>query len=173
MSSTAILSHPHTGRVIRVLSLPAMIRLVSEIDDNGPISYSRGSLQGALGDLPRHQLRYAIDAARVLGLVHFAAHAPARYRLTKAGEDLAEVYDSVARWSRTHQYPSAVSDFVTRVHQTLKLLADGGVGLPAEAVFALPELRRVLAEWLQAHPQVLQAVASRSSHAAAETERAA
>ncbi|MFF6783830.1 hypothetical protein [Streptomyces sp. NPDC012510] len=170
MTRTPILNHPHTGRVISALSLPALIRLVSEIDDNGPISHQRGSLQGAFGDLPRHQLRYATDVARALGLVHFADHAPARYRLTEAGEDLAEVYDTVARWSRTHQYPSTVSDFVTRVQQTLKLL---GTVLRAEAAFAPAELRDALAEWLQTHPQVLHAVASRSSHTEDETEHAA
>ncbi|MEH0628546.1 hypothetical protein [Streptomyces stelliscabiei] len=173
MTSTAILNQPHAGQVINTLSLPSLIRLVSEIDDNGPISHRRGSLQGAFGDLTRHQLRYAIDVARALGLVHFADHAPARYRLTEAGEDLASVYDTVARWSRTHQYPNTARDFVTRVQHTLKLLGDNGAVLPTEVAFALGQLRTTLADWLQTHPQALNAVASRSSHAADETEHAA
>ena len=37
-------------RAIRTLTLPGLIRLVTEIDDNGPISHRRGSLQGAFGD---------------------------------------------------------------------------------------------------------------------------
>lgn len=173
MTNIAILHHPHLGRVIHALSLSALIRLVSEIDDNGPISRSRGSLQGAFGDLTTHRLRYAIDAARTLGLVHADPHATARYRLTPAGEDLAALYDTAARWSRTHQYPSTACDFVTRVQHTLKLLGDGGPVLPAEAAFALPPLQSALAEWLRTHPQALYAVASRSSHAADETEHAA
>ncbi|WP_217570586.1 hypothetical protein [Streptomyces sp. GbtcB7] len=173
MTNTAILHHPHVGRVINALCRPAVIRLVSEIDDNGPISRSRGSLRSAFGDLTTHQLRHAIDVARTLGVVHAGPHATARYRLTPAGEDLAALYDTAARWSRTHQYPSTASDFVTRVQHTLKLLGDGGAVLPAEAAFALPTLQSALAEWLRTHPQVLHAVASRSSHAADETEHAA
>lgn len=41
----------HERRAIRILTLPGLIRLVTEIDDNGPISHQKGSLQGAFGDL--------------------------------------------------------------------------------------------------------------------------
>ncbi|MFF3372063.1 hypothetical protein ACFYXF_03795 [Streptomyces sp. NPDC002680] len=173
MTSTAILNDPHAGRVINSLSLPSLIRLVSEIDDNGPISHRRGSLQGAFGDLTRNQLRYAIDVAHALGLVYVTDQQSARYRLTAAGEDLAAMYDTVARWSRTHQLPATASDFVTRVQHTLKLLGDDDTVLAAEADLALGHLRTTLADWLHTHPQTLDAVASRSSRTAGETEYAA
>ncbi|MBE1599918.1 MULTISPECIES: hypothetical protein [Streptomyces] len=180
MTTTLHLSHPLAGRVIHALSLPALIRLVTEIDDNGPISRRRGSLQSAFGDLTTHQLRYAIDVARTLGLVHADPYATTRYRLTEAGADLAEFYDTAARWSRTHQRPHAVCDFVTRVQHALKLLglpADAPTRDPAdarvlrtEADLALHGLRTALDEWLQTHPQSLPAAAPRSTAAADETE---
>ncbi|AJT62492.1 hypothetical protein T261_0803 [Streptomyces lydicus] len=190
MTSTSILSHPHAGRVITALSLPGLIRLVTEIDDNGPISHRRGSLQSAFGDLTRNQLRYAVVTGRALGLVSADEDTPDRYRLTKSGEDLAEVYDTVARWARSHQFPSATSDFVTRIQHTLKLLAHvpaAGAGRVGEAVrgvatgpvpdanaaFAPDGPQAALAEWLRAHPQVLRQAASRHSQAADEMERAA
>jgi len=79
----------HERRAIRTLTLPALIRLVTEIDDNGPISHQKGSLQSAFGDLTAGQLRYAIDVARGLGLVHADEQAPDRYHLTAGGEALA------------------------------------------------------------------------------------
>ncbi|WP_330347770.1 hypothetical protein [Streptomyces sp. NBC_00582] len=194
MTSTAILNHPHMVRVISALSLPALVRLVSEIDDNGPISHRRGSLQSAFGDLTVNQLRYAIDVARELGLVHADPQAPTRYRLTEAGEDLAGVYDMAARWARTHQYPSPTSGFVTRVQHTLKLLtqptaavrdadrphkpavlATGHPGAETDADGALlPDAAKAaLAEWLQTHPHILRSTAPRSSHAAQDLECAA
>ncbi|MEK8146245.1 hypothetical protein NKH18_48450 [Streptomyces sp. M10(2022)] len=95
----------HERRAIRTLTLPGLIRLITEIDDNGPISYRRGSLQGALGDLTPGQLRHAIDTARALNLVHSDETTPDRYRLTESGEALAEVYDTAARWARARQLP--------------------------------------------------------------------
>lgn len=194
MTSTPILNHSHTGQVISALSLPSLIRLVSEIDDNGPISHRRGSLQSAFGDLTVNQLRYAIDVARELGLVHADPLAPTRYRLTEAGEDLAGVYDVAARWARTHQYPSPTSGFVTRVQHTLKLLTErtaavrdahqagkpavfvtGHLGAETDADVALiPDAAKAaLAEWLQTHPHILRSTAPRSSHPAQDLECAA
>ena len=95
MTSCAVLNQPQVRRIITILSLPGLIRLLSEIDDNGPVS--RGSLQSTFGDLTRHQLRQAIDTARDLDLVYCDGPAPARYRLTASGEDLADVYDTAAR----------------------------------------------------------------------------
>ncbi|WP_416986905.1 hypothetical protein [Streptomyces sp. T028] len=189
MTST-MLNHPHTCRVISALSLPSLIRLVSEIDDNGPISHRRGSLQSAFGDLTVNQLRYAIEVARDLGLVHADPQAPTRYRLTEAGEDLAGVYDVAARWARTHQYPSPTSDFVTRVQHILKLLTQptaavreadqaGKPAVPATGetdadVALIPDAAEAaLAEWLQTHPHILRSTAPRSSHAAQDLECAA
>ncbi|MEU9396572.1 hypothetical protein AB0D86_42055 [Streptomyces sp. NPDC048324] len=194
MNSTPILNHPHTGRVISALSLPSLIRLVSEIDDNGPISHRRGSLQSAFGDLTVNQLRYAIEVARELGLVHADPQAPTRYRLTEAGEDLAGVYDVAARWARTHHSPSPTSGFVTRVQHTLKLLtqpsaairdADSAgkptgleTGLPGAETDAdmalIPDAAKAaLTEWLQTYPHILHSTAPRSSHAAQDLECAA
>ncbi|MFE9407395.1 hypothetical protein ACFYN0_01120 [Streptomyces sp. NPDC006704] len=177
MRSPAPASPLHELRVIKALSLPGLIRLVTEIDDHGPISHQYGSLQGAFGDLTPGQLRHAINTARDLGLVHADEQAPDRYRLTESGEDLAEVYDTAARWARAHQYPSDSSDFVTRVQHTLQLPAPdpaseadsdhSGVGTDR------PQPPNALADWLETHPHVLNQAASRSSRSADETGLAA
>ncbi|MCZ1006821.1 hypothetical protein [Streptomyces lydicus] len=156
-------------RAIRTLTLPGLIRLVTEIDDNGPISHRRGSLQGAFGDLTRAQLRRAIDTARDLGLVHADQEAPDRYRLTAAGEDLAEVYDTAARWARSHQFPSPSSDFVTRVQHTFQLQSSE----PTSARTAQSAPLKALSEWLTAHPRVLHQAGDCSSGAAQESGLAA
>ncbi|KPC62635.1 hypothetical protein [Streptomyces chattanoogensis] len=193
MTSVANVNHPQVRRAIRALSLPGLIRLVSEIDDNGPISRRRGSLQNTFDDLALPQLRHALDRARDFGVVSCDEHELVRYRLTPSGEDLASVYDTAARWARAHQYPTAASDFVTRVQRTLKLLGqvpadvrdadrmgesagllvDRGVVLSTDAVFALGGPQAALAEWLQANPQVLPHVASRAGDAEDGMERAA
>ncbi|MDF3292437.1 hypothetical protein [Streptomyces silvisoli] len=191
MTTPEILHHPHARRTITALSSAGLIRLISEIDDNGPVS--RGSLGGTFDDLARHQLRRALEAARDVGVVCADEEAqPARYRLTRSGEDLAEVYDTVARWARTHQYPSHSGDFVTRVQSTLQLLArvpdthedpgdDGAKGrlealsavLGPNAARALDVPRVALAAWFQEHPHALRQTQTRSHHAADETEHAA
>ncbi|KMS67726.1 hypothetical protein ACM01_41640 [Streptomyces viridochromogenes] len=153
-------------RAIRTLTLPGLIRLVTEIDDNGPISRRRGSLQGALGDLTPGQLRHAIDTARDLGLIHARGHALARYQLTASGKDLAEVYDTAARWARSRELPSRTSGFVARVQCALQR-PDGG---PEREVSAP---REALSEWLKAHPRVLHQDVARSSQTAQESGRAA
>ncbi|MER5443318.1 hypothetical protein [Streptomyces sp. NPDC002790] len=161
----------HERRAIRTLTLPGLIRLVTEIDDNGPISHRRGSLQGAFGDLTPGQLRHAIDVARDLGLVHADEQAPDRYRLTASGEALAEVYDSAARWARARQFPDASTDFVTRVQHTLQLHSGGphAFGLSLEP--SAPH--QVVAEFLQAYPRVLSHTDARSAQERAEAGRAA
>ncbi|MER5827572.1 hypothetical protein ABT086_36365 [Streptomyces mirabilis] len=158
-------------RAIRTLSLPGLIRLVTEIDDNGPISRQRGSLQGAFGDLTPGQLRHAIDTARDLGLIHARGHAAARYQLTASGKDLAEVYDTAARWARTHQLPSRTSDFVARVQHALQMQDGRPEHTGATTEVSAP--REALSEWLQAHPRVLHQDVAHSSHAAQESGRAA
>ncbi|MFE0055332.1 hypothetical protein [Streptomyces sp. NPDC059003] len=193
MSSLATTDHPQARRAIRALSLPALIRLVTEIDDNGPISRRRGSLQSTFDDVAINQLRHAIDRAREFGLVYGDEHERVRYRLTDSGEELAEVYDTAARWARTHQFPTVASDFVTRVQRTLDLLGHatalahgaarlgeasglavpGGAVLDREAIAALDGPRNVLTAWLQANASVLHHTALHSSHAADEWEPAA
>ncbi|NEC67036.1 hypothetical protein [Streptomyces sp. SID9727] len=160
----------HERRAIRTLTLPALIRLVTEIDDNGPISHQKGSLQSAFGDLTPGQLRHAIDVARDLRLVDADEQARDRYRLTASGEALAEVYDTAARWARERQFPDASSDFVTRVQHTLQLSSSPqttGLSLESSAP------HHVLAEFLQAYPRVRQHSDVRCALPPAEAGRAA
>jgi hypothetical protein len=159
-------------RAIRALTLPGLIRLVTEIDDNGPISHRRGSLQGAFGDLTPGQLRHAIDVARDLGLVHADEQAPDRYRLTMSGQALAEVYDTAARWARARHFPDTSTDFVTRVQHTLQLHsgnphASGATSLEPSAP------HEALAEFLQANPRVMHHADARCVQPPAEAGRAA
>ncbi|MEV0259401.1 hypothetical protein AB0H82_34755 [Streptomyces sp. NPDC050732] len=180
-------------QAIRVLSLPGLIRLVSEIADNGPIHRRRGSLQAAFGDLTANQLGYAIDRARDFGLVYGDEHERVRYRLTDSGEDLADVYDTAARWARTHQYPTATSDFVTRVQHTLTLLGQGpapargvarlnnvgGLPLPGgailspQAISAFDGPQAALTAWLQANVSPQHDMGLHTARAADEMETAA
>ncbi|WP_405729222.1 hypothetical protein OG885_09915 [Streptomyces sp. NBC_00028] len=161
----------HERRAIRTLTLPALIRLVTEIDDNGPISHRRGSLQGAFGDLTPGQLRHAIDVARDLGLVHADEQAPDRYRLTQSGEALAEVYDTAARWARARHFPDASTAFVTRVQHTLQLSSRSphSSGAPLEP--SAPH--EALADFLQANPRILHHADARSAQQMAEAGCAA
>ncbi|MEU8784862.1 hypothetical protein [Streptomyces sp. NPDC048637] len=156
-------------RAVRTLTLPGLIRLITEIDDNGPISHRRGSLLGAFGDLTPGQLRRAIDTARDLGLVHADQQAPDRYRLTTSGEDLAEVYDTAARWARRHQFPSPTSDFVTRIQHTFQLQGSD----PTSARSEQPRPQEALSEWLTAHPRLLHQAGACSSGTAEESGLAA
>ncbi|MFH8991408.1 hypothetical protein [Streptomyces sp. NPDC017940] len=193
MSSLTTADHLQAHRAIRALSLPGLIRLVTEIDDNGPISRRRGSLQSTFDDLTVPQLRHAIDRAREFGLVYGDEHERVRYRLTDSGEELAEVYDTAARWARTHQFPTMAGDFVTRVQRTFDLLGhaealvhraaricdssglvvSGGAVLGREAITALDGPQNVLTAWLKAHAYLLHHTALHSSHAADEWEPAA
>ncbi|MFJ2812198.1 hypothetical protein [Streptomyces sp. NPDC087294] len=161
----------HERRAIRTLTLPGLIRLVTEIDDNGPISHRRGSLQGAFGDLTPGQLRHAIDVARDLGLIHADEQAPDRYRLTRSGEALAEVYDTAARWARARHFPDTSTDFVTRVQHTLHLHSRSPHTSGSSVEPSAPH--EVLAEFLQANPRVLHHADDRSEQQVAEAGRAA
>ncbi|MEU8954935.1 hypothetical protein AB0C93_11590 [Streptomyces sp. NPDC048518] len=180
-------------QAIRVLSLPGLIRLVSEIADNGPINRRRGSLQAAFGDLTVNQLGHAVDRARDFGLVYGDEHERVRYRLTGCGEDLADVYDAAARWARTHQFPTEASDFVTRVQHTLTLLGQGpalargvarlgnagglllpgGVVLSPQAISDLNGPQAALTAWLQVNVGVRRDMVLHTAHTAHELERAA
>ncbi|MER5442575.1 hypothetical protein [Streptomyces sp. NPDC002790] len=161
----------HERRAIRTLTLAGLIRLVTEIDDNGPISHRRGSLQGAFGDLTPGQLRHAIDVARDLGLVHADEQAPDRYRLTASGEALAEVYDTAARWARARHLPEASTDFVTRVQHTLQL--HSGSPLASGSCLELSVPHQMVAEFLQAYPRILSHTDARSAQERTEAGRAA
>ncbi|MGW4345300.1 regulator [Streptomyces sp. NPDC004690] len=140
---------------ITLLSSPALIRLITEIDDHGAIPTRR--LAATLCDLSPHQLRRATDAARAHGLVRTA---PGGLDLTEAGLELADLYDATARWARRHDYPARVCDFTARIRHTLDLLhrpLDGPRSTASkqspgvEAAADLHRPRVLLAQWLTAH----------------------
>lgn len=158
--STADVQH-----VCTVLSSPALIRLITEIDDNGPIPTR--ALARTLADLPMHHLRQTTDLARALGLLRIRPSAG--LSLTTSGSHLADVYDAIARWARHHGYPAPVSDFTSRIQDTLAVLTTPPVLTPedgsqafadvsparAEAAADLAGLRNLLQEWLHANPQLV------------------
>lgn len=140
------------------LSHPGLIRIVSDIDDNGALE--RHLLSRTLTGLSRWQLRQASAVGRELGLLKASTDGgiPSLV-LTPAGEALAEVYDTAARWARTHHHPSDVSDFVTRVQATLTLLGSTTAGSNGHALeFDFESLhgpRTVLASWVRDHGATL------------------
>ncbi|MFJ7997518.1 hypothetical protein ACIQ7D_10285 [Streptomyces sp. NPDC096310] len=133
-----------------VMASPGLIRLVSEIDDNGAIP-ERG-LACTLGDLSTHQIRQATEQADTLELLD---QSYAGLELTAAGQGLADVYDATARWARRHNYPSAQSDFAGRIRHTFALLdAQAGArsGLVDNRADAgLAHVRILLTEWMDTH----------------------
>ncbi|MCC2276200.1 hypothetical protein LKL35_12350 [Streptomyces sp. ET3-23] len=152
---STILSTADARRVCTALSSPGLIRLITEIDDNGPIP-PRG-LARTLADLTEHHLRQATDVARALGLVRIRPGAG--LALTTSGAELADVYDAIARWTRRHAYPASVADFTGRIQHTLALLADTPAAghLPsAQALAGLAGPRDLLSQWLHAHAQAAQ-----------------
>ncbi len=164
---TTSLSPEQLQRVCTALSSAGLIRLITEIDDNGPIP-SRG-LARTLSDLTPHRIRHATEQAHALGLVH--ARPGASLGLTESGVDLAEVYDATARWARRHEYPARAGDFTGRIRNTLSLLAEPAVfaalaaaqapshlaaagRLPtAEAAAELVQPWNLLTQGIHAHPQ--------------------
>ncbi|MFD5256871.1 regulator [Streptomyces bobili] len=149
---------------VELLSSRSLIRLVTEIDDNGAIPPRR--LAGTLPDLSAHQLRRAAEAARAHGLVRTAPGAG--LELTDSGSELADLYDAAACWARRHAFPAPVCEFSSRIRHVLDLLApslatERADGLPqpsaarlpsdeAEADLARP--RALLIQWLAGNPQV-------------------
>ncbi|WP_371632189.1 regulator [Streptomyces sp. NBC_01259] len=149
---------------VTLLSSPALIRLITEIDDNGPIPPRR--LASTLPGLSAHHLRRTTDAARAHGLVEVGPGVG--LELTTSGAGLADLYDAIARWARRYAYPTPICDFTTRLQHTLALLAptldadsaegphrSAGENPPeADADAALGLARALLAQWLSANPQV-------------------
>ncbi|CAL9632600.1 regulator [Streptomyces sp. enrichment culture] len=149
---------------VEVLASRSLIRLVTEIDDNGAIPPRR--LAGTLSDLSPHQVRSASDTARTYGLVRVAPGAG--LELTESGRELADLYDALARWARRHSAPAAVCEFSSRIQHLLGLLAPsltpGNVDRPAplpdahpisaEAEADLARVRTLLIQWLAGNPQV-------------------
>ncbi|MFE3645923.1 hypothetical protein ACFXOM_33955 [Streptomyces sp. NPDC059169] len=167
---TTSLSPEQLQPVCTALSSAALIRLISEIDDNGSIP-SRG-LARTLSDLTPHQIRHATEQAHALGLVH--ARRGASLGLTESGADLADVYDATARWARRHEYPARSGDFTGRIRHTLALLAEpqvfaalaaaqapshlaaAGRLSTAKAAAELVQPWNALAQWLDANPQAVE-----------------
>ncbi|MCX2969437.1 MULTISPECIES: hypothetical protein [Streptomyces] len=149
-----------------VLSSPALIRLITEIDDNGAIP--RRGLARMLSDLTPHHIGQATELARSLRLI--SARPGAGVDLTTSGLELADVYDATARWARRHAYPAPVADFTSRIQHTLALLAqtpelgeEGGHHRPvpngspsAQPATDLAGPRDLLIQWLHANPQAAQ-----------------
>ncbi|GGJ04431.1 regulator [Streptomyces marokkonensis] len=162
------MSTPFTPAEVRhaveLLASRSLIRLVTEIDDNGAIPPRR--LAGTLPDLSTHQLRSASDTARTHGLIRVASGAG--LELTDSGTELADLYDAMARWARRHAVPAPVCEFSRRIRHVLDLLApslttEHGDGLaPLSAVTGagaagLARPRTLLIQWLAANPQVARA----------------
>ncbi|MGW2046233.1 regulator [Streptomyces sp. NPDC001858] len=160
-------STAEAGDAVELLASRSLIRLVTEIDDNGAIPPRR--LAATLPDLSMHQLRRATETARTHGLVRTVPGAG--LELTDTGCELADLYDTAARWSRSHALPSQVCGFSDRVRHVLSLLAPSlavessesadslapvsAARLPsAEAEAGLARLRALVIQWLAGSPQV-------------------
>ncbi len=162
---TTLFTTAEVRTALELLASRSLIRLVTEIDDNGAILPRR--LAGTLPDLSTHQLRSASDTACAHGLVRVAPGAG--LELTEPGAELADLYDAVARWARRHAVPAPVCEFSSRIRHVLDLLApslttEGADGLSplsaarltsagAEADLARP--RTLLLQWLAGNPQVI------------------
>ncbi|MGZ2361593.1 regulator [Streptomyces sp. 372A] len=114
--TTTILTPAEERQAIDLLASRSLIRLVSEIDDNGAIPPRR--LAGTLTDLSTHHLRRATEVARAHGLIRIVSGSG--LELTDAGADLADLYDAFARWDR-HHYPAPVCAFTDRVRRVFDL----------------------------------------------------
>ncbi|MFD6989340.1 hypothetical protein [Streptomyces sp. NPDC059943] len=153
-------------RIVTALSEPALIRLITEIDDNGPIPpRSSGRI---FPDLTPQQIRHATEQANTIGLIH--TRVGGGIGLTESGVLLAEVYDVTARWARRHAYPAPTGDFTGRIRHTFALLTEPrvhaaltadpfprrtGAGTPESEVVepGLAGPWRLLMQWLRANPQ--------------------
>lgn len=162
--TTSSFTSANLHAAVDFLSSPALIRLITEIDDNGPIPPRK--LASTLPDLSTHHLRRIKDVARVHDLVCSAPGAG--LELTTSGVELADFYDAIARWARHHVYPTRVSDFTSRIRHTLSLVGSlpapgpaggstrrSGVELADAEVGLVPSgPRALLLQWLDAHPQI-------------------
>ncbi|MFD4611982.1 regulator [Streptomyces sp. NPDC058440] len=161
---TTLFTTAEVRNAIELLASRPLIRLVTEIDDNGAIPPRR--LAATLPDLSWHQLRRATETARTHGLVRTVPGAG--LELTDSGSELADLYDAAARWARRHAYPAPVCEFSNRVRHVLHLLTPSFAaestdslarpsvaGLTsAEAEKGLARPRALLLQWLAGNPQV-------------------
>ncbi|MEU9155073.1 regulator [Streptomyces sp. NPDC048417] len=156
--STAITS-AETLRAVELLASRPLVRLVTEIDDNGAIPPRR--LASTLSDLSTHQVRSASDTARAHGLIRITPGAG--LELTQPGTELADLYDAMARWARRHAVPAPVCEFSSRIRHVLGLLAPSLTGESVdnpsplgggEGEAGLTRPRMLLIQWLADNPQV-------------------
>lgn len=141
--------HPQLQRIRRTLSSTGLIRLVSEIDDNGVIP-SR-ALTRTLSDLSTTQIRQAVEQADTLGLL---GRSSTDLGLTPAGRTLADLYDATARWARQHNLPGPVSTFTERIRSVFALLAEPGETHPrppSSDATGARQIGQLLAEWVGTH----------------------
>lgn len=160
---TTLFTTAEARNAVELLASRSLIRLVTEIDDNGAIPPRR--LASTLPDLSTHQLRRGTETARAHGLIRTVPGAG--LELTEAGSELADLYDAAACWSRCHAYPAPVCEFSNRVRYVLELLTPALAaeradslsrlsvarlpGAEAEADLARP--RALLLRWLTGNPQ--------------------
>jgi DNA-binding HxlR family transcriptional regulator len=112
-----------TARAAELLLRRWTTRIVTELDDNGPIPFRHTN--SALADIPSNSRTPALRALQRRGLVAVTdAGDAASYVLSDAGQGLGDVYEVIARWARTHHYPDAGADFARRINHTLALLTD-------------------------------------------------
>ncbi|MFI0776208.1 regulator [Streptomyces sp. NPDC021212] len=161
---TTLFTTVEVRNAVELLASRSLIRLVTEIDDNGAIPPRR--LAATLPDISSHQLRRATEAARAHDLIRGAPGSA--LELADIGAELADLYDAAARWARRHAYPAPVCEFSSRIRHVLDLLApsltteraDGftrpsTAPLPsAEAEVDLARPRALLIQWLSDNPQV-------------------
>ncbi|MFF4020599.1 regulator [Streptomyces sp. NPDC001843] len=158
---STLYSSAEVHRAVELLVSRPLVRLVTEIDDNGAIPPRR--LAGILPDLSTHQLRSASDTARAYGLVRVAPGAG--LQLTDSGVELADLYDAMARWARRHAVPAPVCEFSSRIRHVLDVLApsltaeraDAPSPLIDGAEAGLARPRTLLIQWLADNPQVARA----------------
>ncbi|MFE6979244.1 regulator [Streptomyces sp. NPDC057682] len=139
-------------RAIDLLASRPLVRLVTEIDDNGAIPPRR--LGGTLPDLAPHQLRSASGTARAHGLIWGSPGTG--LELTQAGHELADLYDAMATWARRRAAPVPVCEFSSRIRYVLDRLAPSLTTESADgAADGMSRLRALLIQWLAGNPQVL------------------
>ncbi|MGN9821603.1 hypothetical protein ACTMUQ_40575 [Streptomyces sp. SD11] len=147
----AALSQPRGQHACQSLSSAGLIRLVSEIDDHGPIPPR--ALARTLTGLSTTQAKQAKQQADTLALLDRSRPGLA---LTEAGTGLANLYDAAARWARHHNYPDHTSTFTDRIRHVLTLLSEPAEKQPQlmdqEAV-GLHEVDLLLREWVGTHQQ--------------------
>ncbi|MFI5804409.1 hypothetical protein [Streptomyces sp. NPDC051561] len=120
--STPAMADTQVSRAATLMGRHHTVRIISELDDNGPIP--QGAMNAVFSPFIHYPVHNVLRALRTRGLVTFDKQNEHRLTLTEAGRALGDVFDSLARWARTHQYPAEHADFATRVKSALVLLRD-------------------------------------------------